>query len=144
MWTQFASLNRSKRCTQCLKPSKSLYGNPQNVGLSSIFSVSKMLENVMKITFFELLHGPFVYRNQASGRVLKNRHIWEKYTSKLTTKPSKKIRIPVSQLQKRHASDRLLNSEMHQNALAFAVPSVACTKCTKPIQNEMIGNFSSR
>ena len=46
-------------------------GNPPNVGLSSIFPVSKTHEKMMKSVVFELLHGPFVYLEWVIGRVLK-------------------------------------------------------------------------
>ena len=46
-------------------------GNPPNVGLSSIFPVSKTHEKMMKIAIFELLHGPFVYLGWVVGRVPK-------------------------------------------------------------------------
>ena len=46
-------------------------GNPSNVGLSSIFGVSKTLEKVMKITDFDLLWGAFIYLDQTSRRVPK-------------------------------------------------------------------------
>ena len=56
-----------------LRPSFALIflGYPQSVTLWSIFAGSKTLQKVMKITRFELLRGPFIYRDQASRRELK-------------------------------------------------------------------------
>ena len=45
--------------------------NPPNVTDNGISPVQKTLQKVMKITRFELLRGPFIYRNQASRRELK-------------------------------------------------------------------------
>ena len=42
-------------------------GNPAHVTEISIFEVSKTREKVMKITRFDLLRGPFIYRDQASS-----------------------------------------------------------------------------
>ena len=45
--------------------------NPPNVTGNLIFPTQKTLQKVMKITRFELLRGPFIYRDQASRRVHK-------------------------------------------------------------------------
>ena len=45
--------------------------NAPNVTGNSIFPTQKTLQKVMKITRFELLRGPFIYRDQASRRELK-------------------------------------------------------------------------
>ena len=45
--------------------------NPPNVTDNVIFPTQKTLQKVMKITRFELLRGPFIYRDQASRRELK-------------------------------------------------------------------------
>jgi len=46
-------------------------GNPQSNGWSLIFAGSKTLQKVVKITYFDLLRGPFVNGDQASRRVSK-------------------------------------------------------------------------
>ena len=45
--------------------------NPQSNGWSSIFAGSKTLQKMMKITYFDVLQGPFVDGDQASRRVPK-------------------------------------------------------------------------
>ena len=45
--------------------------NPPNVTGNSIFLTQKTLQKVMKITRFELLRGPLIYRDEASRLELK-------------------------------------------------------------------------
>ena len=42
--------------------------NPPNVPTNAIFIEQKTLQKVMEITHFDVLGGPFVHRDQASGR----------------------------------------------------------------------------
>ena len=72
-------------------------GNPQNVGVSLIFGVSKTLEKVMKITRFGLFRGPFIDRDQASRREPKIMQNHAKMHPKSPQNEHEKTWIPILQ-----------------------------------------------
>jgi len=77
-------------------------GNPQNVGVSLIFGVSKTLEKMMKITRFDLLRGPFIDRDQASRREPKIMQNHAKMHPKSPQNEHEKTWIPILQWPKIH------------------------------------------
>ena len=97
--------------------------NPANVTGNGIFPVQKTLQKVMKITRFELLWGPFIYRDQASKRVHKIMQNDAKMHHKSARNDHEKIQIPILQCSKTHAVDRAAN--LHENAFIFVVPDAA-------------------
>ena len=100
--------------------------NPPNVTSNVIFSTQKTLQKVMKITRFELLRGPFIYRDQASRREPKIMQNDAKMHHKSPRNEHEKIQIPVVQCSKTHAVDR--PAKLHENAFAFVVPVLLCVR----------------
>ena len=98
-------------------------GNPQSVGLWSIFAGSKTLQKVMKITHFDTLRGPSVHLEQASRRVHKIMQNYAKMHLKSPQNEHEKTCAPVLQWQKRHLN--AWRAGTRQNAVAFAVPAFA-------------------
>ena len=100
--------------------------NQPNVTGNGIFPVQKTLQKVMKITRFELLSGPFIYRDQASRRVHKIMQNDAKIHHKSARNDHEKTQIPILQCSKTQAVDRAAN--LHGNAFIFAVPVLRCSK----------------
>ena len=100
--------------------------NPANVTGNGIFPVRKTLQKVMKITRFELLWWPFIYRDQAYKRVHKIMQNDAKMHHKSARNDHEKTQIPILQCSKTHAVDRAAN--LHVNAFIFVVPVLRCSK----------------
>ena len=78
-------------------------GNPQSNGVSLIFAGSKTLQKMMEITHFDVLQGPFVDGDQASGRVSKIVQNYVKMHLKSPQNEHEKMRRPLLQWSKTHA-----------------------------------------
>ena len=115
-------------------------GNPANVLGNDIFPVQKTLQKMMKITRFELLWGPFIYRDQASRRVHKIMQNDAKMHHKSARNDHEKTHIPMLQCSKTHAVDRAAN--LHENAFIFVVTVLRCSKNEFSKSSKVIENLS--
>ena len=93
--------------------------NPPNVTSNVISSTQKMLQKVMKITRFELLRGPFIYRNQASRRKSKIMQNDAKMHYESPRNDHKNFRFPSHNAQKRTPSTDLQNYMKTRSLLSY-------------------------
>ena len=98
-------------------------GKSQSVGLRLDFAGSKTLQKVMKITRFDVLRGPFIYRDQASKREPKIMQNDAKMHLKSSQNDHQKIWKPVLQWLKMHVV--AWRAKVRQNALIYVVLGVA-------------------